>query len=61
MRREPPYLYLTIAPAIVLMTSASPVSVLAILGVFTSAGCLMTTAYVGADDRKGNAKSRPDV
>jgi hypothetical protein len=48
MRREPRYLYLTIIllAAIVCITSAPPVSLLSILGVFTSAVSLMVSAWI---------------
>ncbi len=47
MRKEPKYLYLTISllTAVVLMTSSSPLSLLSILGVITSALSVMVTAY----------------
>ena len=54
MRKEPNYLYLMIAllTAVVLITSASPVSVPGILGVFTAALSLLGTAYILTDRRR---------
>jgi hypothetical protein len=54
MRKEANYLYLVIGllTAVVLVTSASPLSLLSILGVFTAALSLLVTAYVVTGRRR---------